>query len=409
LKLLTYPNILKKFQKHVEQAKSVDLAIAWVTNSSALDLLRQQASQRSLKIRALVGIDTNFTHPVALQTLASFADVRVVKSTQGIFHPKMYLFHLQDDIVVWVGSANFSNSGLNSNEELVSECISSNEDAKKWFESRWQSISSAESGQLMVQYEKNWKPVHTENLLAPSKVKTSTSLTQSKVNLDCDWESYLEQLHRRDRYWMNRTQVLKHPFSVLGDSSSYLETIADGHSITLYASWNELSYREAAMLLGLCDEYGVHGLLGSMRGAGRVRQVFTKSNDKNLKIRQSILQAVQTTTHVTDPKKYLPLAEVALEKITQYDNFGMGVATRLLTLARPDMAISLNKASQSGLAKFSGMAPTTLHNIPKYLSLLQWMYEQDWYKAPSPTDPWEKSIWEKRAALLDAFVYDDRV
>lgn len=409
MKLLTYPNILNKFQVYVEQAQGIDLAVAWVTNSSALESLRQQASQRSLKIRALVGIDTNFTHPVALQTLAGFADIRVAKSIQGIFHPKMYLFHLPDKMVVWVGSANFSNSGLNSNEELVSEFESSHDEARQWFENRWKSISASESKRLMEEYEESWKPVRVGNLLASSTEGKTSSFTQSKVNLTCSWEDYLQQLRARNQYWIHHTRTWEHPFSVLGDSASYLETISDGHALTLYESWKYLSYREVVMLLGLSNEYGVHGLLGSMRGAGQVKHVFLESKDVNLEIRQAILDVVQETARATSQAEYIKSARTALEKITSYERFGMGVATRLLALARPDMAISLNKASQGGLASFSRLAPTTLKNISNYLKLLQWMYKQDWYDSPAPTDPWEKSIWNKRAALVDAFVYDDRI
>ena len=409
MNLLTYPNILKKFQKYVEQAHGIDLAVAWVTNSSALELLRQQVSQRSLKIRALVGIDANFTQPVALQTLAGFADIRVVKSAQGIFHPKMYLFHLPDKMVVWVGSANFTNSGLNNNEELVSEFESSHDEAKQWFENRWKSISASESKRLMNEYEEYWEPVRVGNLLASSPEKKISTFTQAKVNLTCDWKKYLHQLQARDKYWITNTRTWNYPFSVLGDSASYLETISDGHALTLYESWNNLSYREVVMLLGLSDEYGVHGLLGSMRGAGQVKHIFFEPKAGNLKIRQTILEAVQGTAFATSQTEYLQSARTALEQITSYERFGMGVATRFLALARPDMAISLNKASQGGLASFSGLAPTTLKNIPNYLKLLQWMYGLDWYTSPAPTDPWEKSIWDKRAALVDAFVYDDRI
>lgn len=146
-----------------------------------------------------------------------------------------------------------------------------------------------------------------------------------------------------------------------------------------------------------------------MRGAGQVKHVFLEPNAGNLRIRQAILDVVQKTACATSQIAYVQTARTALEKITSYERFGMGVATRLLALARPDMAISLNKASQGGLSGFSGLAPTTLKNIPNYIKLLQWMYERAWYTSPAPTYPWEKSIWDKRAAIVDAFVYDYRI
>ena len=410
MKLLTHPNILKAFQEHLEKAQKIDLAIAWVTNSSALELLCNYVSQRKLKVRALVGIDTNYTQPIALQGLAKLANVRVVKSEQGIFHPKMYLFYMKRKMVVWVGSANFTDSGLNNNEELVSEFDSSHEEAKQWFEKRWRTVSDFESKKLIEEYAKTWRPVGTSNIsTATRNADDSQLLSMSKIKLQCDWTNYLQQLKARDLYWQNRSQAWKYPFSVLGDSASYLETIADGHAITRYSSWDKLSYQEVVMLLGLSDEYGVRGLLGSMRGAGQVKHVFLETKASNLKIRRAILAAVQATINTTSQSAYISAAKSALEKITSHNRFGMGVATRFLALARPDMAISLNKASQYGLATFSGLAPTTLKEIRNYIKLLQWMGAQEWYVSSAPTDPWEKSIWEKRAALIDAFVYDDRI
>lgn len=391
----------------MKQAQEIDLAVAWVTNSNALELLQQQASLRSLKIRALVGIDTNFTHPVALRILSNFADIRVVKSIRGIFHPKLYLFRLPSEMIVWVGSANFTNSGLNINEEIVSEFNADNDAASQWFNNRFDSISQLDSNKLIEEYNKSWKNVGSNNYFTKNNNNASYA-TIENVNLNCNWDDYIHQLHDMDKYWIYKSHKSKHPFSVLGDSSSYLVTISDGHSLTLYKSWDELSYIEVVMLLGLKDEYGVHGLLGSMRGAGQVKHVFLESNSVNLKIRKKILEAIQNTASATSHITYLQSAQIALEEITSYDRFGMGVATRLLALARPDMAISLNKASQGGLASFSGLAPTTLKNIPNYLKLLQWMYKLEWYTSPPPTDSWENSIWCNRAALLDAFVYDDR-
>jgi len=39
--------------------------------------------------------------------------------------------------------------------------------------------------------------------------------------------------------------------------------------------------------------------------------------------------------------------------------------------------------------------------------LLDRIYEQAWFKAPEPEDQYERTIWSMRAALLDAFVYEN--
>lgn len=410
MNLLTYPDIFKKFQAYVKNAERIDLAVAWVTNSSVLELLRRQTYRRpSLKIRALVGIDTNFTHPVALQTLASFAEIRVVKNKQGIFHPKMYLFYFPKKMIVWVGSANFTDSGLNGNEELVSEFESSLEfsnEAKIWFDNRWKLIEKLDSDRLVNEYKTYWSPIKTDKLFKQNIKDTSVNFDKSEMNLECNWNKYLQQIESLDQYWSRYTENLDYPFSVLSDSESYITVISDGYAITRYKTWDKLSKCESIMLLGLNNKYGVHGLLGSMCGAGIVKNVFLEPNSDNLRIRRTILSAIQNTIKSDSKSEYIKYATEALEQITQYSGFGMGVATRLLALARPDMAISLNKASQRGLAGFSGLKlATSKKYILNYINLLEWMYNQPWYNSPPPTEPRERNIWDKRAALVDAFAY----
>lgn len=403
MKLLTRLEIMKKLEKYVNIADGIDLAIAWITNSSGLGMLQNQAKQRQLKIRAIVGIDTNFTHPIALDELNKIADLRVVKSTQGIFHPKMYIFHLPNEKVVWIGSANFTNSGLNINEELVAEFKSSNNEAIQWFNQRWESIPLDKSKEMMEVYINNWLPPSSIS----NKDTTISDVSNQEINLNCSWAQYLEQLKDRNEYWIYSSKEWDSPFSIFGDYSSYCAVIADGHAITKYETWDNLTKQQATMLLGLDNSYGVHGLLGSMRGAGYAKSVFLSNNKEHLITRRTILNAIQNTMNISNQEDYIDAVRDAFEVITGYEGFAKGVATRLLTLARPDMAISLNSASEEGLSSFSGLAPSTLGTPDNYVKLLKWMYNLDWYKSPAPLDPWEKSIWDKRAALIDAFVKNE--
>ena len=50
--------------------------------------------------------------------------------------------------------------------------------------------------------------------------------------------------------------------------------------------------------------------------------------------------------------------------------------------------------------------PGSLAN--NYEALLNWVHEQPWFKAPRPDGPsQDRDIWDCRAALLDAFVYEE--
>ena len=99
-------------------------------------------------------------------------------------------------------------------------------------------------------------------------------------------------------------------------------------------------------------------------------------------------------------------AHKAMQAIRMIDGFGVAAATRLLTLARPDCLVSVNGQSAAGLGALSGLPKTRDSLAVNYIELLNWVYEQPWFNARQPDDPLERTIWNCRAALLDAFVYE---
>ena len=148
-------------------------------------------------------------------------------------------------------------------------------------------------------------------------------------------------------------------------------------------------------LLGLTSGVG-WALFGRMRQAA-LKTVF----DENLKAIQDIVLGVAAAADNAFPQ----LAFDSYRALWDIDGVGPGIATRLLTLARPDRFVSVNGESEKGLAASFGLAPTTLGNPSNYARLLTTIYDQDWYKNPAPRNARERDISRIRAALLDAFVY----
>ena len=101
--------------------------------------------------------------------------------------------------------------------------------------------------------------------------------------------------------------------------------------------------------------------------------------------------------------------EIVSDKKGPLKGFGPGAATRLLALARPDFLVSVNGASAAGLGKLISGKPRKPEWLAKrYDKLLKWVYDQPWFKAKKPESclELERKIWNSRAALLDAFVYE---
>ena len=106
-----------------------------------------------------------------------------------------------------------------------------------------------------------------------------------------------------------------------------------------------------------------------------------------------------------DDDAYPDLAFDAYERMTELDGVGPGIATRLLSLARPDRFVSVNRGSRNRLAQYSGLKPGTLGTKGNYRKLLKFIYKQRWFLAPEPDNRLGASIWGMRAALLDCFTY----
>jgi HKD family nuclease len=137
--LLTRKTLIGRLKERLANSHSVDIAVAWAGQCNAMRLLCNfAASGKTLKV--IVGLAGNCTDPVALQELQRCAQVRIAEPSGGIFHPKFYLFHEQGRRIAWVGSANLTNGGFSSNDELVLEVLDKQGSAERWFSNLWNSI-----------------------------------------------------------------------------------------------------------------------------------------------------------------------------------------------------------------------------------------------------------------------------
>ncbi len=163
-----------------------------------------------------------------------------------------------------------------------------------------------------------------------------------------DWRSYVEALRKCDEWWRDRR-----PWSVLGDQCSYLETVKVLHDVIKWKDWDTLSDDNCRRLLGLTPGKS-WALLGRMRDTAK-QTVFGAARERIQEVVRNVVSAADDA--------FPQLAFEAYEDLWNIQGVGAGIATRLLTLARPDRFVSLNKASRVGLADFSGLAPSTLGGV----------------------------------------------
>ena len=397
--------LLDRFGKLLKNCDVADIAVAWATSCPAVDALRSFcAGGRELRI--VVGVDSNISDPWILWDLHEFAQLRIADSpgAGGIFHPKFYCFRGASRNTLWIGSANLTRRGFGANTELMLEGPL-RKDAEKWFDGLWSSLDE-HSAKRIEAYERDRKRNPAGEPSGPRRVKPQRKKSGSVVErLDPSWtwDDFVNNLWAKDEEMLairpeNADGKPEEPWSVLGDEKSYLATISAGMPIMRMSSWRNLKSRQWEVLLGRAP----WGALGTLKAAAKACGIIMSPAREDADVREDILRHLRTASRAhTDA---IRAGADAVTGIDAHYGFGVGVATRFLALARPDRYVSVNGASSDGLVACSGLSRRALEK--RYGDLLEWVHDSTWYKSPRPKDAIEREIWDCRAALIDAFVYD---
>lgn len=383
--MLIASGLKERFREHLGWATEVDLISAWATEHCALTLLEEHHKHKKckLRIRAIVGLWHNITDPEALRRIALIGELRLVGDGRH-FHPKIYLFRNQQRSVAWVGSANFTEGGFTLNEEAVLESDDT-DSVDTWFTNLWENIGPLGDRSIEAYAscrEKDPPPKQLLDWVTGETVEPKTLLNQLN-----DWGSYFAAIKRCDMFWRK-----DHPFSVLGEQNSWSCTIKDLHKLITRTNWVNFNDCEKRRVFGRDPKYPP--LLGPIPTSS-LNTVF----GKNVKAIQRILHEVADLDDSDFPDRAID----AYMKMHGFEGISTGIATRLLSLARPDRFVLVNNYSQARLALYSDLSPTTLRSESNYLKLLEFIYEQPWFQSGKPSDSFEASIWDMRVALLDCF------
>ncbi|MEG9524397.1 MAG: phospholipase D family protein [Hyphomicrobiales bacterium] len=402
---LTQEQLLTRLKDRLGTADRVDTAMAWMSLGEALSALHAFAKARPQALRAIVGTTGTATHPRALRLIQQTAQLRLPGGSP-LFHPKLIIFHQRESALIWIGSANLTRCGFEQNTEIVAELPDEDGAARAWFDMYWAGLD-ADCGPQLDRYEADWKPSPGAQDHDPRLPHSEDVLWDLAQGLT-DWSSFVHALRTA-----SPIRQRKFGCTVDGEMSSWLNTITLGNEITRRDSWDELSDVDYHVLLGIkdgTDDIMGYGLLGSMQGAGEVKTTFLKDTTAHRKIREYIRTCLQGPIHASDTA--FPNAAVTfIRQVSTLERFGPAVATRLLALARPDRAVSVNNGSRAGLAKLSGLPRTALSNVngspraKSYADLLAFLATKDWYRHPKPANRYEQTLANARAALLDCLVY----
>lgn len=85
-----------------------------------------------------------------------------------------------------------------------------------------------------------------------------------------------------------------------------------------------------------------------------------------------------------------------------------GVASRLLALKRPDVFVCISSRNKAGLAADFGIPKSRIDFDRYWTGIVGRIGDARWWSHPKPTGGREMSVWQGRAAMLDAIFYEHK-
>lgn len=402
--ITNYQNeLLKRFGQLVSRSTKLWIVNAWATEGPQLEIVRNC----SCEVRAIIGTYGLITEPEALKVLLDLSNshVKLVRS-QNLFHPKVFIFEGEKNIV-WVGSANFTRAGFATNVEAVLESDATS-DIYEWIDSLWNECIPLDEDEL-YKYRCSYEHYRDRDISLRSIAfpEPHSDYRQVLLREAIDWADYYNGLLECEIFYREHFGGSIHVFDVgIQGHDSCQNTIRRGNGVILKDSWIRLDYDDYCLLLGKNTDSDTFGFLGNLQGAGQANGYFNPANDTRYKTELLFLhESVHSIIDADlDEDDFLILVSENLDRMCSIPGIRLAVATRLLTLARPDRLVSLNGGSEPQLREAFGIR-TRINSTRQYVDFLDRVYSKEWYQTPEPFEKSQREVWRYRAALLDVFVY----
>lgn len=385
------------FRKQLDLCTTVHLAVAWASvGFPEYDALIKAKRKIGL---AVVGTHFYQTAPEFIEKFCGDERVRFVMDHSGVFHPKLYLFERKGGS--WaciVGSANFTGGGFGPNQEaclLVTEAddpggsILAN--ARKSIEHHWNDAALATDVDL-ERYREMRKRLARPLAHAAGHFGTGKPgrAVEDVDILNLSWDEFLSQV-RRDKH------------HALGKRLDVLE--AARNLFRDYESFAGMRVEDRQGIAGFREDGDVPwGWFGSMRGAGVFKNIVNDSPEDL----SDALDQVPLDGRVTRDD-YLAFVERFVGAFPLKDGeptrHGLGTATRLLAMKRPDYFVCLDGANRRRLLEDFEIS-VSRHDYEGYWDkIVERIKLATWWNARRPTQAIAGRVWDGRAAMLDAIYY----
>jgi hypothetical protein len=389
------------FSDALSRAKEAYIAVAWARPGWPLEAVAKYQGD----LHCVVGVSFGMTHPDALAALQRQGNLWVMKdSTDRIFHPKLYIFKMPRGVEIFVGSANLTKGGFFANSEAVVRLRTSAAEAGPWYKiwDQWCAAASKVNGPWIDAYRRRYKGpkggfaklAQSEDLERISKRFEPTDLDIPEL-LNAEWPKY-ERYIRQAASQRWEDDALEDP------RGSYLETLRLAGPIARrpLPQPGTLEFRR---LMGTTKAKGqiTCAYFGNMSAGGQ----GVHEMGHNSPLRKQINSIMPRVVKARNQPELLESAERLYTAVTSTKGVKCGVATRLLTLARPDRFFSVNTASTAMLSEVLEVPAGSLKHWDGYSAQLRQLWASPWCTSSRPKARLSGLIWDARVALLDVACY----
>lgn len=392
MKLITTNAALKaNLARLINKYENISFAVAWA--SAGTEVFKELSANRNCIHKAVIGTHFYQTHPDVLDAFIGSNDVRFILQPRGVFHPKIYVFWNKQHWEILIGSANLTAGALTKNAEamvLISDndqAVSSlKEETIDLIDSYWKEARTVKNA-AALSYRALWeKQQPALRRLSGQYCQSSRSKApvDSKV-MGMSWTQFYA-LVRQDAY---------HGFE---GRSDLLKLVRTEFETTGHFQEMDLGIRQT--IAGLPNNFNDNwAWFGSMRGAGYYSHEVINNNPH--------LSAALDQIPLNGPVSREHYEAYIAEFVQAFPNGrdGVGTASRLLAMKRPDYFVCFNSKNQKELCKDFEINQTGMDYERYWEEVIERIIDSAWWNEPPPQNALARSVWDFRAAMSDAIFY----
>lgn len=380
----------------VDRCVSFGCAVAWATDNNVSRAIEKHAVKAE---HLVVGTHLYQTCPDLLTRFAELDMARVVLPVGDLFHPKVYVFRMEDGMAAIVGSHNMTTAAFGKNIEasvlLVGQPGDSVlRDLSRFVVDAWWG-AEAITGDFLFAYRRQHaaKRDAREELKRFVKIKRPRRPAGETPVLDLSWPAFVRAIGTDKFHNLSgRLDLLDGARLLFGKHGSFAKmSVEDRRRI---AGTEGDNARES----GPFD----WGWFGAMGGFGDFAHLVNE-DPSGL---SHALDAIPLNGPVAQRhyETYVRRFERAFVGLSRVGSISSG--TRLLAMKRPDVFLGFNSANRKPLCERLGVAPTTTHLGNYWERVVEPIKASRWWTTREPTARHQNRIWNGRAALLDAIYYE---